>query len=252
MKANPQVTIAIPSYNQAAYLEQALDSVLSQSIPLEIFVMDGGSTDNSLAVIKRFESHLSGFRSHADAGQSAAINEGIAKGTAPYVCWLNSDDWLLPDALNRLLAKLKVHPEAPAVYGNALNFIEKNKRYTNVWVEPFNQHRLAKRCIISQPATLIRREAWDSIGGVNECLHMAMDYHLWWSLFNTFGPLVWLDETVAVNRIHPYTKTRTQRRLHYKEAMHIVKTHYGRVPIKWWLYQPYAVWYKSILSLCTT
>ena len=242
----PLVTIAVPSFNQERFLDDALASIFQQEIPVEVFVLDGGSSDNSLEVIRKWEHQLAGWRSHADNGQAAAINEGIAAGRAPYVCWLNSDDWYLPSGLAKLLAELEKHPEAPVVYGRSWNFIQKSRKQYPIWVEPFNEHRLALRCIISQPATLIRRTAWEAVGGVDEKLHMAMDYDLWWRLFKQIGPLHFLNYFVAVNREHEDTKTKKQRRLHYKEAMDVVRRHYGSLPLKWWLAQPYAVWFKSI------
>ena len=92
----PLITIAVPSLNQGKFLDDALASIFNQFLCVEVFVLDGGSTDNSLDVIKKWERWLSGWRSHPDDGQSAAINEGIALGNAPFVCWLNSDDWFLP------------------------------------------------------------------------------------------------------------------------------------------------------------
>lgn len=215
---------------------------------MEVFVLDGGSTDNSLEIVRKWEHRLAGWRSHADQGQAAAINEGIAMGTAPFVCWLNSDDWFLVGGLAKLCAELAAHPRAVMVYGRAWNVVQKSGKRYPVWVEPFDEKRLALRCIVSQPATLIRRTAWEAIGGVDEKLHMVMDYDLWWRLFKQAGPLQFVDEYVSVNREHQDTKTKTQRRLHYKEAMMVVRKHYGRVPIKWWLAQPYAVWFKSLTA----
>ena len=243
----PLVTIAVPSFNQGPFLDDALTSIFKQDVPVEVFVVDGGSTDNSLEVIKKWESQLTGWRSYSDAGQAAAINEGIAQGKAPFVCWLNSDDWLLPGGLTKMLAELQSHFNVPAAYGRAWNKVEKTGKQTPVWVESFNERRLSLRCIISQPATLIRRTAWEAVGGVDISLHMAMDYDLWWRLYKQFGALHFVDSYVAVNREHQHTKTNTQRRLHYLEAMSSVRKHYGRVPIKWWLLQPYAVWFKSIV-----
>jgi glycosyltransferase involved in cell wall biosynthesis len=242
----PLVTIAVPSFNQGRFLDDALASIFQQQVPVEVFVLDGGSTDNSVEVIKKWVPQLAGWLSGADDGQAAAINEGIALGSAPFVCWLNSDDWFLPDGLSTLLGALQAHPEAPAVYGRSWNVVQRTGKRAPVWVEPFDEKRLALRCIISQPATLIRRSAWDAVGGVDGQLHMAMDYDLWWRLYKQVGALHFLDEFVAVNRDHEATKTKTLRRRHYQEAMAVVRKYHGRVPLKWWLAQPYAVWFKSI------
>lgn len=242
----PLVTIAVPSFNQGGFLDDALASIFQQDVPVEVFVLDGGSSDNSLDVIRKWEHRLSGWRSHADDGQAAAINEGIMLGRAPYVCWLNSDDWFLPGGLAKLLGELEKYSDVPVVYGRSWNVVEKSGRRYPVWVEPFNERRLALRCIISQPATLIRRSAWEAVGGVDAKLHMAMDYDLWWRLFKQVGTPHFVDDFVAVNREHEGTKTKTHRRRHYREAMQVVRKYYGRVPLKWWLVQPYAVWFKSI------
>jgi glycosyltransferase involved in cell wall biosynthesis len=244
----PLITIAVPSFNQGQFLDKALASIFEQNIPVEVFVLDGGSTDDSVQVIKKWDHLLAGWRSHPDQGQAAAINEGITKGNAEYVCWLNSDDWFLPVALSRLVKELEENPDCSAVYGKSMNYIEKTGTQSPVWVEPFSERRLSLRCIVSQPATLIRRSAWEKIEGVKENLHMAMDYDLWWRLYKKVGPLLYCDEYIAVNREHDATKTKTQRRRHYKEAIKVVREHYGKVPLKWYLSQPYSVWYKSLIK----
>jgi glycosyltransferase involved in cell wall biosynthesis len=241
-----QVTVAVPSFNQGQYLEEALTSIFSQDVPVEVFVMDGGSTDGSLETIRKWAPHLAGWRSHPDAGQAAAINEGIALGSAPYVAWLNSDDFYLPEGLLKLISALEANSGCPASYGRAWHHTEPDGKRRPVWVRPFSEAWLAQACFICQPATLIRRSAWETVGGVDASLHMALDYDLWWRLYKTFEPLAFVDDYVAVNREHPETKTHTRRRDHYREAMAVVKKHHGRIPIKWWLAQPYSVWFRGI------
>src|SRR5258707_4144012 len=141
------VTIAVPSYNQSPFLDEALTSIFSQDVPVEVFVADGGSTDGSIDIIKKFESRLAGWRSYADHGQASAVNECIAKGRAPYVGWLNSDDMLLSGGLKRLVDVLERRPGAPAAYGKVLNYVEATRTRQPLWVEPFSESRLALRCI---------------------------------------------------------------------------------------------------------
>jgi glycosyltransferase involved in cell wall biosynthesis len=248
MSAAARVTVAIPSFNQGRFLDQALSSVFAQGVEVEAYVADGGSRDESLEVIARWSGRLLGWRSHADKGQAAAINEGIAKGTAPYVCWLNSDDWLLEGGLAKLVAALEAEPAAPMAYGRAWNVVDATGRQSPVLVRPFSERWMAQLCIVSQPATLVRRSAWEALGGVDESLHLAMDYDLWWRLYRAYGAPAFVEDFVAVNREHGGTKTATQRAAHYREAIGVVRRHYGRVPLKWYLAQPYAVWYRSIVG----
>ncbi len=240
------VTVSVPSFNQAQFLEDALRSIFAQDVPIEVFVQDGGSSDHSVDLIAGYAEKLAGWRSRPDNGQAGAINEGIARGAAPFVCWLNSDDWLLPGGLRKLVDKLAEHPSAPASFGRVWNYEQKTGRQQAVWTQNFTEDNMARRCVVSQPGTLIRRSAWEAVGGLDEDLHMALDYDLWWRLSKRFGPLVKTDDFVAVNRDHQDTKTRRLRRNHYAEAMAIVRKYHGKVPAKWWLYYPYAVWWKSI------
>jgi GT2 family glycosyltransferase len=154
---------------------------------------------------------------------------------------------MLPGMLNILIPAIK-NSNAPAVYGKVFNLKQSTQKRRPVWVEPFNVRRLSKRNIISQPGVIIRREAWDSVGGLDESLYMSMDYDLWWRLYMKYGEFIFVDEFVAVNRDHDETKTNTKRALHYKESMMVVKKYFGSIPIKWWIYQPYSVWFKTLVN----
>ena len=244
--AAPRVTVAVPSLNQGRFLEQALVSIFSQGVDVEVFVMDAGSDDGTLAVIGRWQDRLAGWRSYPDEGQAAAINEGIARGTAPYVCWLNSDDWWLPGALAGLVEALEASPAAPFAYGRVWNYDDATGRTRrNLEVRAFREGLFAQFCTVSQPATLIRRSAWEAVGGLDTSLHFALDYDLWWRLYRKSGAPAFVDEHLAMNRRYKETKTTSKRREHYDEAMAVVRRHYGRVPLKWYLAQPFAVWLRS-------
>lgn len=247
------VTVVIPSYNQGDFLEAALKSVFDQPVHTETIVIDGGSTDKSIDIIKKNESDLFWWRSARDRGQAAAINEGVKKGTSPYVCWLNSDDLLLPDGLFKLVTKLENSHPAPAVYGKCLIVDRHGKKKKEYWTAPFTEWHLANRCLIGQPATLIRRSAWEKVDGLDEKLDMALDYDLWWRLYKCFGPLLYTESIVAASRQHRETKTNTFRRNHYRESMMVVRKHYGKVPLKWYLAWPIRVelwhYYNKTINL---
>lgn len=244
----PIISIIIPSFNHGRFLDKTLQSIDEQNIDSEIIILDGGSTDNTPEIISKWKHKINFYRSHKDNGQADAINEGLKHAKAPYVTWLNSDDWLLPNGMKRLLAVLDSNKSIPVVYGNTLDYIDSKNKYNITWVESFSERRLAIRCIISQPGALIRREFLDNIGGIDINLSMAFDYDLWWRLFQKYGEFVYINECIAVNRVHNMTKTNQNRIQHYREAMAVVKKYYGKIPIKWYIYSIYSVFYRAILN----
>ncbi|QLE86080.1 glycosyltransferase [Shewanella sp. Scap07] len=236
-EARPLITVVVPSFNQGQFLEAALLSIFEQNLPIEVFVMDGGSTDNSIEVIKRYEDQLTGWRSHKDDGQSAAINEGVALGSAPYVCWLNSDDFYYPNALHSLYNRI-AFSNAPFVYGKCWTTSENGTKTVPYLTLPFIGYLFANYCFVCQPGTLIRRSDWERVSGLDEKLQMAMDYQLWWKLVNLAGKPDYCKEFVAATRSHENTKTHNNGRLHYQESMTVVKQYWGRVPLKWFITLP--------------
>ena len=237
----PLVTIAVPSLNQGAYLDICLQSIFAQNLPIEVIVVDGGSSDDSVDIIHQWESRLTWWRSNPDRGQAAAINEAIARGTAPYVCWLNSDDVFLPGGLLALLKTFAGKATHPAAYGQCWTISPQGKKLAKYLTVPFSPWLLARFCFIAQPATLVRRVTWEAIGGLNEELQMAMDYDLWWRLFHHGGSLHYIRTAVAGTRLHNQTKTATRRADHYRESMAVVRNHYGSIPLKWYLAWPFMV-----------
>ena len=226
-------TVVVPSLNQGRFLGTALDSILAQGLPLEVIVMDGGSTDETLNVISRHESELFHWQSGTDAGQAAAINAGMKKGDAPYVCWLNSDDFYYPAALSRLLEALEIEPAAPFAFGHAWHVNEAGRRRLPYLTLPYQRYLLANYCGICQPATLIRRSCWEAVGGLDESLDLAFDYDLWFRLSERFGPPAAVRGFMAANRMHNATKTSSRLDQHYDESIQVVRRHHGSVPVKW-------------------
>src|SRR4030067_2556851 len=118
---DPLVSIVTPSYNQAEFLEKTILSVINQDYPrLEYFVMDGGSTDGSLEIIKRFEHRITNWISEPDRGQSDAINKGWSMASGDIFAWLNSDDMYAPGAVQAAVQAFRENPEAGMVYGDAI------------------------------------------------------------------------------------------------------------------------------------
>jgi len=240
-----KITVAIPSFNHGRYLNEALESIFAQQLPVEVMLADAGSVDETASIIEHWRPQLHWCRSFVDAGQSAGINEAIAQGTAPYVCWLNADDRYCQGGLITLYNVLKKQSDKPAVYGRGCSIDSAGKYLKHNWTGSFSRWRLAQHCFISQPTTLIRRSVWEALGGLDENLDMAMDYDLWWRIYKKYGELAFVSAVIAENRLHNDTKTATRRRQHYTEAMKVVKCHYGSVPLKWYLMWPWAVWWRS-------
>ncbi len=229
-----RVSIVIPNRGQGRFLPAALNSVFEQAgVNVEVAVLDASSTDESLVVIRRYAEKLAYWRSGPDAGQAAAINEGLTcLENGDYVGWLNADDLLLPGGLSRMAAYLGEHPECVAVFGKAYVIDEAGQVIDEYPARPFNRRDFAKTCTICQPASLVRRTEWQAVGGLDESLHMCMDYDIWWRLSKR-GPIGFVKEFVACSRDHPATKTRLERERLYHEAFQVLRRHLDYVPWRW-------------------
>jgi len=239
--SGPLVTVAVPSLNQGRFLDEALASIFAQDVPVEVMIADGGSTDETPAVLDRWAPRLAWMRSAEDAGQSAAVNECMRHGRAPYVCWLNADDTFLPGALRTLTDALDRTPTAPMVYARCWITNAKGVHLAPAGLMRASRWMMAQRCPISQPGTLIRRSVWEAVGGLDESLHLALDYDLWWRIMLRFGEPLHLSSYVATSRAHLDTKTAGQRWRHYRESLSVVRRHHGRLPFKWYAKWPYSV-----------
>jgi len=229
-----KIGVVIPSYNQGLFIEEAIKSVLSQKkVEVKIALVDGGSTDNTIEIIEKYEQFFTYCRSYKDTGQSAAINEGMRFfNDCSYVCWLNSDDVLLDNCLSILSNQLEARPYAVAAYGKAQVIDGKGDFLRNYPTEVFNRKRFSRYCFICQPATLIKKECWDLVKGLDERLHMCLDYDLLWKL-SSLGEISYVSEHIACSREHLNTKSLKNQQQHYKEAFDVLSRHYGRVPFVW-------------------
>ena len=171
MTGRPLVSIVTPSYNQAAFLEETIRSVLEQDYePIEYVIVDDGSTDGSVEVIRRYEDRLGWWTRQENAGQVPALNRGFARTSGTYMAFLNSDDTLLPGAIATMAAELERDPELLLVYGDALYTDERGNRSGYLPSRAFDVVEMVRHCDnrVVQPSTLWRREAWESYGPLNE------------------------------------------------------------------------------------
>lgn len=229
-----RIYLCIPSLNQGKYLQSNLEELFSEEIPdLGVSVLDGGSEDASAKIIRSYEKKLIFWRSQRDGGQSSAINEGMSfAGDARYVGWVNADDVLFPEGLRRMAEFLDDRPDCVAVFGDA-EIIDEDGNVKSLYpTRPFSLRSLAAFCTICQPASLIRKSAWDQVGGVDEKLKCCMDYDLWWRLAK-IGRIGFVEEVVAQSRDHPNTKTRGMKREIVDEAIILLKRHIGFVTLPW-------------------
>lgn len=208
----PLISIVTPSYNQSAFLERTMRSVLDQGYPqLEYMVVDGGSTDGSVEIIRRFEGRLAWWSSEPDNGQSHAINKGLSKATGEVVGWLNSDDTLAPGALYRIGRVFAACRDVDLVYGNT-NLIDADDRALSrnlaIQVAAFTLIRL-NRNVWCQPGTMWRRSLHERIGLLDESLHFAMDCDFWIKAALK-GKICFMPFHLANLRLHGATKSSTQ------------------------------------------
>jgi glycosyltransferase involved in cell wall biosynthesis len=202
-RAWPRVTVVTPTYNRAGLLEETIRSVLLQGYPdLEYFVVDGGSTDGSVELIKRYETWLAGWVSERDRGQSDAINKGWARATGDIVAWLNSDDYYTPGAVGRAASALMAHHGAVLVYSDLENLREETGER---WVDGYGPRgplSVITERPIPQPTVFLRRDVVRTLGGVDETLHYEMDHDLFVRAM-AYGSFAYLaGEVLAVFRHH--------------------------------------------------
>jgi glycosyltransferase involved in cell wall biosynthesis len=204
----PLVSIVTPSFNQARYLESTLRSVLDQEYPnLEYILVDGGSTDGSLDIIRRYSDRLAWWISEKDHGQTDAINKGLAHANGEILAWLNSDDTYEPNAVRQAVSFLQDHPDVGLVYGDA-NFIDENGRVVGRFpAAQTNYQRLRQGYVhIPQQSAFWRADLWRKVGPLDPSFYFAMDYDLWVRLA-ALAPLRYHPRAWANFRLHTQGKT---------------------------------------------
>jgi len=174
------VSIITPSYNQAAYLEQTIQSVLNQDYaPIEYFIVDGGSTDGSLDIIHKYQDQLTWWVSEPDKGQADAINKGLARANGDIVGWLNSDDYYQPGAIKDAAAMLVSQPALGMVFGDAITVDQEGKSLNKLIFGDWGLKELMAFRIICQPAVFMRHSIQKHTGGLDKSYHYLLDHQLW-------------------------------------------------------------------------
>lgn len=222
-----KVSIITPSFNQAPFLKQCIESVLNQDYPnIEYIIIDGGSNDGSVDIIKQFEDNIAYWISEADEGQSHAINKGFEKASGEIIAWLNSDDLYFPDAVSTAVKRFEENQNLSLFYGNCV-FIDKEGAFLRYFTETesYNKHRLLNYSdYIMQPTTFFKRKHWKNVGKLDESLHFTMDWDLWCKLC-TQGEVFYEYKLIAANRDYAITKTNIGGTKRLKEIWFINKRH---------------------------
>ena len=210
----PRITIITPSYNQGQFIEETIRSILLQGYPdLEYFVLDGGSTDNSVEIIRKYSPWLDYWTSERDGGQSNAVNRGLRMGTGPHATWINSDDLLCKNALFDHASAMGF--DKNVVYVGICRYLDECGNFSSLHSGRIRslEELLQIRTIwhgggsIDQPAVLFPRELFISVGGLDPDNHIAMDYDLWGKFFLAGVRFQYTGIRFGAFRQHPEQKT---------------------------------------------
>ncbi len=222
-----KISIITPSYNQAQYIEQTILSVLNQGYKdFEYIIIDGGSTDGSVEIIKKYEKHLKYWVSEKDNGQSHALNKGFALATGDIVCWLNSDDLFEANALKRVAAFFRENEDVNFLQGQVVNFSTNSQEV--IKAQRLNDIEMVKRVALHQPGVFWKREILNTTGHIDESLYYCMDYDLWMRFYFNYK-IGYIDEPLARFRIHDSSKTNDNPIKMYMEYRKIASRFFSSV-----------------------
>lgn len=230
-----KISIVTPSYNQGQFIKRTLESVACQGtldFEIEHVVFDGGSTDNTVEILKDFSPAVR-WLSKKDNGQTDAVNQGIRSTDGEIIGWLNSDDIYYPNAITRVVEYFKAHPEVDVVYGMADHIDLEDVAFEAYPTEPWNIDRLQETCFICQPALFCRRLVVEQHGLLDETLNFCMDYEYWLRLGRAGVNFGYLEEKLAGSRLYADNKTLGSRVKVHKEINDMYKKMFGKVPDLW-------------------
>jgi glycosyltransferase involved in cell wall biosynthesis len=226
-------SVITPSYNQGAFIEATIKSVLDQKdVALNYKVFDGGSQDTTVATLHRFEPAL-WFRSGKDGGQADAVNQGLQAADGDIIAWLNSDDIYYPDTLRRVAEAFERHPEADFVYGKAHHIDQAGRILEPYYTESWNYERLLDVCFLCQPAVFFRRRVVERIGLLDASLRYCMDYEYWIRAAQAQCQFVHIPDYLAGSRMYADNKTLSARVAVHHEMNTMLRRRLGHVPLRW-------------------
>jgi len=235
-----KVSIITPSFNQGAFIEQTIESVLSQDYEnMEYIIIDGGSTDNTLEILRRYDNRVR-WVSEPDNGQSDAINKGFRLATGDIVAWMNSDDTYEPGAISAIVPLFEKNPKLGLIYGEGYIINESGERVGRFSATvPFDLWKLIHVWdYILQPTTFFRRDALVKCGYLDERLNWAMDWDLWIRLaMEPKSEVLYIDRYLANSREYAETKTSTGGLARIKELRNLMCKYAGEAYAEgFWLY----------------
>ena len=240
----PRISIVTPSFNQAEYLEETIRSILLQGYPnLEYFVFDGGSTDGSVDILRRYNAFLDGWVSERDKGQSDAINKGFVRCTGTIVNWLCSDDILLPGALFRVGQAFATSSEIDVLAGAAKYQFDNHSEPDYISTcSPAELEFLPAQNKVVQPSCFFRRELLRRVPPVRTDLHYLMDWELWCYFLAQRANWTFSSDVLSVYRVTGANKAFTGRRKMLEELLGVYTQYCEEsVPLTFWmrnLWQP--------------
>lgn len=222
------VTIITPSYNQGRFIEETIKSVLAQTYPnIEYIVVDGGSTDNTMEIVGRYSDRISTIIHEKDKGQSDAINKGFRLAHGELVGWINSDDILKPDCVEKIAELYVEHPDGVIYYGSEIDVIDESSRKLKTWGTKITdrEYLLRQRYDVVQPGSFYRTDLVREVGYLDETVHYCMDLDLFLKLLSRGKIYSYDASTLAAIRAWGETKTSTGRQKFLKDIACILKRH---------------------------
>jgi len=227
----PRISVVTPSFNQGHFLEATIRSVLDQGYPrLEYIIMDGGSTDNSVEIIKKYQDRVAFWVSAPDGGQSNAINQGFARATGEVLAWLNSDDLYLPGALEAVAEFFQNHPGIDCVIGDQDTIDPKGQHLCTVKNIPFSFRRtLYGGAMVPQPSTFFTRRAYEAAGPLDTGLHYQMDYEFFLRMASRGVRFGILPRPLAAFRLHRASKTISEYHHKVQQANFVIRKRFSRL-----------------------